>query len=132
VSVANFDADYNHQYKKIDSVNYFWKVDKQTQKPSAIFNFNANICSDQQKMWPLSGVTVKNTTFVHNYENVVLVIIGTIVCSATISKEESLTFEEKATFFLVVINPYDNPDAWIYHYQIIPLLSNFDGVVYKW
>jgi hypothetical protein len=70
-------------------------------------------------MWPISGLAV-----IENAQSVKLVLLCVIACPNDAGRAAKyanpLAFDVARSAVIVVHNPYDSPDDWVFDYSAMP------------
>jgi hypothetical protein len=109
--------------KYVSKVRYYWKLSPDG-LPNAIFETSDSsneICSHgmPSRMWPISGLAV-----IENAQSVKLVLLCVIACPNDAGRAAKyanpLAFDVAHSAVIVVHNPYDSPDDWVFDYSAMP------------
>lgn len=122
--------------RSVKSLAYFWNTDADGQPhavlylPSRVESYRSACLASQQRIWPISGISVVNQESTLLQGKVALLILAQVVCLTDGVSAESLQFREFDTALFVINNPYDSPQSWHFDAEIFPK-TNSAGK-YQW
>ncbi len=130
--------------RKVRNMRYFWGTQPDG-SAAPIFDFAAEKACEggavpsTSSFWPITGIAVAKRG--GSKSDVRLVIIGSQMCipsgvqslsaqGPVVTGADSLLWHDHSTLQIVVSNPYDPPDQWVYTHQTVP--HSVDRKEFKW
>ena len=107
--------------KNVTKIRYYWKHTSEG-LPRAIFELespSSGTCSlGSSKLWPISGLAITGNA--HTVQLVLLCVVACANHKGYDSFANTLNFEVLNSAVIVVHNPFDSPDDWVFDYSAMP------------
>jgi len=107
--------------KNMSKIRYYWKHNSEG-LPSAVFEVldpsNGTCSHGSSKLWPISGLAI-----IDDAHSVKLVLLCVVACpnhAGYGAFTNLFDFEVVNSAVIVVHNPFDSPDDWVFDYTVMP------------